>query len=921
MVARFHYDDSVYQQLLADQLPADDQGKMAAHVEVCEDCQSKLEAISQVDIRWDDVRQFLSRDGETNEDLRDTMGDERSGSEAQLAGVGFLQPTDCADSLGKFGRYEIQEILGRGGMGVVLRGYDSALGRHSAIKVLAPELATHAVARKRFSREAKSAAAVVHEHVVPILTVDEEQGLPYLVMPVVEGRSLEQRVAQHGPLETNEILRIGSQIALGLAAAHAQGLVHRDVKPANILLENGVERVMITDFGLARAADDASMTRSGVIAGTPQYMSPEQSRGADIDCRSDLFSLGSVLYFMCTGRSPYRAETTMGVLHRIVNDDPRSIQAINPDVPVWLQSIIQRMLQKDADDRYQSAEEVADVLGGWLAHRQQPEHVPPPQRIVAGQPKPKRPLRKWLAGAVLGLLSVCAAVVIVLEIGKGTITIESQQANVPIRIRKGEQVVQRLTVRQGKGSTRIAAGEYVVEVDGDYDEIEVKDGRVTLPGGGEVLVRVIEKRMNPQNEAGVDEMMDAIGKFNADRLADTPDHGQPPLTDNELIASLRWELREPSDKMTPEQVAGMQQVVKDRMLPNGWSIQGGLRVTNVDGEQVRFWLIGLSDNGTRKGKPTVRSMFHTIRRRMLKVDDRDDATAKDDDDPGAMPLAVAIGQFNRSHRTIDGIRQPPLTEAEVVAAILDWKLRRDDAPVANQDFARLQRIAQTRSLPKDTKFEILAHFQPGDGATYSIWSVRILMPKSDPKGWTYAFTIREQFISVTSPKESEIHWGPPAKNGLQVGVRLSPANEEYTLGQEIKTEFFFRAILGKSLKGSLPNAFTHKSVEVLDPTGKPMVVEDLKIEMTIGGWMVTEFGEHAISRNGVSIVVRDPDTSDSDDRLSETLAIFDNGGTAIYARPGQSCRMRFEINNYAENSDEPLKTGEVIFRVTQDTTP
>ena len=168
-------------------------------------------------------------------------------------------------------------------MGIVLRGFDPELNRCSAVKVLAPELASSAAARRRFSREAKSAAAVVHPHVVPIQTVDQQDGLPYLVMPVVEGQSLQQRVDKEGPLPVIEVVRIAAQVAQGLAAAHAQGLVHRDIKPANILLENGVERVQITDFGLARAADDASMTRSSVIAGTPQYMSPEQAHGDEID--------------------------------------------------------------------------------------------------------------------------------------------------------------------------------------------------------------------------------------------------------------------------------------------------------------------------------------------------------------------------------------------------------------------------------------------------------------------------------------------------------------------------------------------------------------------------------------------------------------------------------------------------------------
>ena len=148
---------------------------------------------------------------------------------------------------------------------------------------------------------------MVHDHVVAIHSVGAWKGLPYLVMAYVPGRSLQECLDAEGPLETKEIARIGLQTALGLAAAHAQGLVHRDVKPANILLENGVQRVRITDFGLARAVDDASLTRSGVVTGTPQYMSPEQTRSEAVDHRTDLFSLGSTLYALCTGHAPFRA--------------------------------------------------------------------------------------------------------------------------------------------------------------------------------------------------------------------------------------------------------------------------------------------------------------------------------------------------------------------------------------------------------------------------------------------------------------------------------------------------------------------------------------------------------------------------------------------------------------------------------------
>jgi serine/threonine protein kinase len=184
-----------------------------------------------------------------------------------------------------------------------------------AIKALAPQLAATSPARKRFLREARSAAAVRHENIVAIYSVDDKP-LPYLAMEYIAGQTLQQKLDACGPLEVPDVLRIGRQIAAGLAAAHATGLIHRDIKPSNILLENPIEIVKITDFGLARAADDASVTQSGLIAGTPMYMSPEQALGETIDQRADLFSLGSVLYTMCGGVPPFRAANSFAVLKR-----------------------------------------------------------------------------------------------------------------------------------------------------------------------------------------------------------------------------------------------------------------------------------------------------------------------------------------------------------------------------------------------------------------------------------------------------------------------------------------------------------------------------------------------------------------------------------------------------------------------------
>lgn len=297
----------------------------------------------------------------------------------------FLKPNSVPGSLGSLGAYTVLDVIGRGGMGIVLRAMDSKLNRIVAIKVLAPEFAGNAQARKRFAREAQAAAAVSHDHVVTIHAVDDGETVPFIVMECVVGQSLQQKIDQVGALGLKEILRIGTQIASGLAAAHKQGLVHRDIKPANILLENGIERVRITDFGLARATDDVGITQSGQIAGTPQYMSPEQAMGQPVDPRSDLFSLGSVIYTMCTGRPAFRGDSTIAVLRRLCDDRPRPIGEMNAEIPEWLIEIVDRLMCKKPEDRIQTAAEVAELMNQHLAHLQQPTSVPRPARLSLTQ--------------------------------------------------------------------------------------------------------------------------------------------------------------------------------------------------------------------------------------------------------------------------------------------------------------------------------------------------------------------------------------------------------------------------------------------------------------------------------------------------------------------------------------------------------
>ena len=308
--------------------------------------------------------------------LETPVGGERPQQEVSLS---FLRSISKEGCLGTIGPYEVLDVIGRGGMGIVLRAIDPKLNRVVAVKVLLPELAVNPNARRRFLREAQAAAAISHPHVVTIHAVDDTHAdangkpvPPYLVMECVVGQSLQQKLDRVGSLRLTEILRISRQIGEGLAAAHKQGLIHRDIKPANILLENGVERVKITDFGLARAIDDITVTRTGEVSGTPQYMSPEQACGERVDQRSDLFSLGCLLYAMCTGHSPFRGDTIAHVIKRVTQDVPRPITEQNPEIPAWLVQIIDCLLQKSPEHRFQSADGLVVILDQHLARIQHP---------------------------------------------------------------------------------------------------------------------------------------------------------------------------------------------------------------------------------------------------------------------------------------------------------------------------------------------------------------------------------------------------------------------------------------------------------------------------------------------------------------------------------------------------------------------
>jgi hypothetical protein len=374
--------------LLRDSLPPPEQSALTDHVGDCAACQRELDRLAAGPTRDALLRAesgrpaadsaYWSAVAELDKQLTRPALGSLSRTTADVS-LDFLAPSDNPSHLGRLDHFAILGVVGRGGMGVVLRGFDTHLEREVAVKVLDPAMARDDTARKRFCRESRSAASVSHENVVAVHHVAREESsqLPYLVMQFIDGETLEERLARVGRLPLKDVVRIGAQVAAGLAAAHDRGLIHRDIKPGNVLLERGNDRVKLTDFGLARAAEDVRLTRTGLVAGTPLYMAPEQARGEEVDTRADLFSLGVLLYELCTGRTPFDARTPLAVLKRLTDERHQPVRELNPDAPDWLAGIIDRLLAKSPADRFQSAREVADLLDlHWSALKTSSDIVP-----------------------------------------------------------------------------------------------------------------------------------------------------------------------------------------------------------------------------------------------------------------------------------------------------------------------------------------------------------------------------------------------------------------------------------------------------------------------------------------------------------------------------------------------------------------
>ncbi len=404
------------QQLLVGQVPSPRAEQLTDHLAECPRCDEAARMLTAED----PLLQTLRHPPEENEVERTIVANliQRLRGLSSLGAEGtpppadpedgrdFLEPPAAPDEIGRFGPYRVLRVLGAGGMGVVFLAEDPPLRRLVCLKMPRPPRPCPAL-RQRFLREARAAAAVRHDHVVTIYHVGEQAGQPYLAMEYLDGETLDARLQREGRLPPAEVLRVGQEIADGLAAAHACGLVHRDIKPGNVFLEKTTGRVKILDFGLAHVAeDDARLTQVGVVVGTPMYMAPEQARGEPVDGRCDLFSLGCTLYQAAAGRPPFVTRNTVAALLSVASDTPRPPDDLDTRIPPALSELIMKLLAKDPADRPASAQQVKEALRA----------IDPDARAPRGGRWSRG--RRWLLAA--GLAGVAALVGILLaQIGGG----------------------------------------------------------------------------------------------------------------------------------------------------------------------------------------------------------------------------------------------------------------------------------------------------------------------------------------------------------------------------------------------------------------------------------------------------------------------------------------------------------------------
>jgi hypothetical protein len=535
---------SQYQRLASGEVPDRDKDSLLGHLEACDRCAQMLASLPEPDTLVSLLRQpqTLGEEGPDepvvrlveqlsklrpgdepaaeathawqdapDRSLYDFLAPPRAADEQGRPGPGFARrgigrvprpKAQALDELGRLGPYRVLRVLGAGGMGIVFLAEDMQLQRQVALKAMRPVLAVSKSARERFLREARAAAAIKHDHIVTVYQVGEDRGIPFLAMELLEGESLDARLGREGKLPVAEVLRLGLEMALGLAAAHRHGLIHRDITPANVWLEalpgeRGASaprpRAKILDFGLARAtAEDGRLTQQGVVLGTPAYMAPEQGQGRAVDERSDLFSLGCVLYRMATGTAPFAGADVISTLLAVASEDPRPPHEVEPALPAALSALIMELLAKDPAARPASAQAVGETLKAIAC--------PPARSEQPARVGRRAAWRLAVAGGALLLALPALAYwlsgfVVRVETDQGTLIIKTDDDKVEVKVTDHGGAT--LTYGPDRRVIRLKPGRYGIELADAKAGLKLSTDHFSLAAGGTRTVEVRWEKKAP----------------------------------------------------------------------------------------------------------------------------------------------------------------------------------------------------------------------------------------------------------------------------------------------------------------------------------------------------------------------------------------------------------------------------------------
>ena len=506
---------------LTGKLPASESTDYANHISDCDICEDTIRGLDVSDTFSDlagsafealfaegsqdqqIVNQLISQMRVTSPNATRGFGVEARKLEDRAAEITrLLDPPGDRDAIAHLAHYRILELIGAGSTGVVYRAIDTNLDRTVALKILRPSLGE--MARERFLAEARLAASIDHSHVVTIYHVGIEGPLAFMAMQWVPGETLEDRLKQQAVMTEGQLRELGQQIASGLSAAHAKNLIHRDIKPANIWIARETGEATILDFGLARIADDdPQMTATGMLAGTPNFMSPEQTRGLELDGRSDLFSLGCLLYRAATGKLPFGSTGILATLQSIQNDFPRLPMELNPNLSTGFNTLVMRLLEKHPVNRPHSAAELQHAFEDPAAAGLEIGWTTAPQK------QPPMPASRIRNGFIAAVLLIALGLggwyfgpqIVRIMTDQGELVIQSDDKDVEIQVlNNGREVA--VIDNQTQFRLDIKSGKYDLQVKGDANSFELSKDRITLKRGGREIVNITRKNQ-PGGDAQV----------------------------------------------------------------------------------------------------------------------------------------------------------------------------------------------------------------------------------------------------------------------------------------------------------------------------------------------------------------------------------------------------------------------------------